>query len=163
MGHVEVTPVFLCVVVQPLSHVSLGPPWFAAHQASLSFSISWNLFKLMSFESVMLSNHHILCLPLLLLPSNFPSFRVFSNESALHTWWPKFGASASVLQMISSIKSFRIDFLIEESIIYMRDPSHLRRKMSLGKTKLGKADFFGFGKTHLGSSKINLKWTHVVF
>ena len=90
MGHVEVTSAFLCVVVQPLSHVSLGPPWFAARQASLSFSICWNLFKLISFESVMLSNHHILCLALLLLPSNFPSFRVFSNESALHTWWPKY-------------------------------------------------------------------------
>ena len=81
MGHVEVTLIFLCVVVQLLS---------LAHQASLSFTISRNLFKLVSFESVMLSNHHILCCPLLLLPSIFPSFRVFSSESALRTWWPKY-------------------------------------------------------------------------
>ena len=58
-------------------------PWTTAHQASLSFTISWNLFRLMSIESVMPSNHFILCRPLLLLPSIFPSIRVFSNESFL--------------------------------------------------------------------------------
>ena len=61
-----------------------------AHQASLSFTISWSLLKLMSIESVMLSYHLILCRPLLLLPSIFPSIRVFSNESALHIRWPKY-------------------------------------------------------------------------
>ena len=70
-------------VVQLLSHVQLFmTPWTAAHQASLSFTISWSLLKLMSIEFVMLSNHLILCHPLLLLPSIFPSIRVFSNESA---------------------------------------------------------------------------------
>ena len=71
--------------VQLLSHVWLFvTPWTAAHQASLSFTNSQSLLKLMSIESVMPSNHLILCCPLLLLPSIFPRFRVFSNESALH-------------------------------------------------------------------------------
>ena len=76
--------------VQSLSHVWLfATPWTAAHQASLSFSISPSLLKLMSIESMMPSNHLILCRPLLLLPSVFPSIRVFSNESALRIRWPK--------------------------------------------------------------------------
>ena len=65
-------------------------PWTTAHQASLFFTISQSLLKLMSTESVMLSNHLILWCPLLLLPSIFPSIRVFSNESALHIRWPKY-------------------------------------------------------------------------
>ena len=70
--------------VQSLSHVWLfATPWTAAHQASLSITNSWSLPKPMSIESVMPSNHLILCHPLLLLPSNFPSIRVFSNESSL--------------------------------------------------------------------------------
>ena len=69
------------VVVQSLSHVQLfATPWTAARQASLSFTISWSLLKLMSIESVMPSNHLILCCPLLIPPSIFPSIRVFSNE-----------------------------------------------------------------------------------
>ena len=65
-------------VVQSLSHVQLfATPWISAHQASLSFTISWSLLKLMSIESVMASNHLIFCHPLLLLPSIFPSMRVF--------------------------------------------------------------------------------------
>ena len=71
-------------VVQSLSHVQLfATPWTAARQASLSFTISWSLFKLMSIKSVMPSNHPVLCHPLLLLPSIFPSIRIFSNELAL--------------------------------------------------------------------------------
>ena len=71
------------VVFQSLSHVWLfATPWTEAHQASLSLIISWSLPKFMSIESVMLSNHPILCHPLLLLPSIFPCIRVFSNESA---------------------------------------------------------------------------------
>ena len=71
--------------VQSLSHAQLfATPWPAAHQASLSFTNSQNVLKLMSTESVMPSNHFILCHPLLLLPSTFPSIRVFSNESVLH-------------------------------------------------------------------------------
>ena len=76
------------VVVQLLSHVWLCSP--AACQASLSFTIYQSLLKLMSIESMMLSNHLILCHPLLLLPSIFPSIRVFSNESALCIKWPKY-------------------------------------------------------------------------
>ena len=69
-------------LVQSLSCVRLFVnPWTAAHQASLSITNSWSLLKLMSIKSVMLSNHLILCHPLLLLPSVFPSIRVFSNES----------------------------------------------------------------------------------
>ena len=65
-------------------------PWTAAQQASLSFTNSWGLLKLMSIESVILSNRLILCCPLLLLPSLFPKIRVFSNELALHIRWPKY-------------------------------------------------------------------------
>ena len=86
-------------VVQSLSHVLLFvTPWTAAHQAPLSSTISRSLLKFMSIESVMPSNHHLLCRPLLLLPTIFPSIRIFSNESALHIRWPQ-GASASALQM----------------------------------------------------------------
>ena len=71
------------VVILLLSHVRLSvTPWTEAHKASLSFTIYWSLLKLMSIKSVMPSNHHILCRPLL-LPSMFPSIRVFPNESAL--------------------------------------------------------------------------------
>ena len=79
------------VVVQLPSRVLLFTiPWNAAHQASLSFTISQSLLKLMSIESVMPPNHLILCCPLLLLPSIFLSIRVFSNELALHIRWPNY-------------------------------------------------------------------------
>ena len=81
---------FLASSVQSLSHVRLfATPWTTAHQASLSTTNSWSLLKLMSVESVMPSNHLILCRPLL-LPSIFPSTRVFFNESILHIRWPKY-------------------------------------------------------------------------
>ena len=77
--------------VQLLSCVRLFvTPWTAAHQASLSIKNSWSLLKLTTIESVMPSNHLILCRPLLLLPLVFPSIRVFSNESVLHIRWPKY-------------------------------------------------------------------------
>ncbi|CAI9168849.1 unnamed protein product [Rangifer tarandus platyrhynchus] len=77
--------------VQSLSRVRpFVTPWTAAHQASLSITNSRNPPKPMSIESVMPSNHLIICRPLLLLPSIFPSIRVFSNESALHIRWPKY-------------------------------------------------------------------------
>jgi len=85
-----------------------------AHQTSLSITISWSLFKLMSIESVMPSNHLILCRPLLLLPSIFPSIRVFSNESVLHIRWPKywiFSFSMSPSSEYSGLISFRMDWL----------------------------------------------------
>ena len=77
-------------VVQLLTCVQLfGTLWTAVQQASLSFTVSQSLLKLMSIESVMLSKHLILCYPLFLLPSIFPSIKVFSNESVLHIRWPK--------------------------------------------------------------------------
>ena len=87
-------------------------PGTAVHQASLSFTVSWSLLKLMSVVSVMLSNHLILCLPLL-LPSIFPSIRVFSNELALHIRWPKywsFSFSISPSNEYSGLISFRMDW-----------------------------------------------------
>ena len=78
------------ISVQILSPVRFVTPWSAARQAFLSFTISWSLLKLMSVESVMPSNHLVLCHPLLLLPSIFPSNRVFSSESVLHIRWPKY-------------------------------------------------------------------------
>ena len=96
------------------SHVQLiVTPWTAACQASLSITISKSLLKLMSAESVMPSNHLILCCPLLLLPSVFPSIRVFSNESALCIRWPKywsFSFSLSPSSEYSGLISFRMDW-----------------------------------------------------
>ena len=89
-------------------------PWTAAHQSSLSFTISWSLLKLLSIESMMSSNHLILCRPLLLLPSVLPSIRVFSSESALHIRWPKywsFSFSISPSNEYSELMSFLIDCL----------------------------------------------------
>ena len=86
----------------------------AARQVSLSITNSWNLLKLMSIESVMPSNHLILCYPLLLLPSIFPSIRVFSNEAALHIRWPKywsFSFHISPSNEYAGLISFRIDWL----------------------------------------------------
>ena len=101
--------------VQLLSCVRLfATPWTAAHQASLSITNSWSLLKLMSIESVMPSNHLILCCPLLLPPSIFPSIRVFSNESVLCIRWPKywsFSSSISPSNEYSGLISFRMDWL----------------------------------------------------
>ena len=101
--------------VQSLSCVQLSvTPWTAAHQASPSITNSRSLPKLVSIESVMPSNHLILCCPLLLLPSIFPSIRVFSNESALRTRWPKywsFSFNISPSNEHPGLISFRIDWL----------------------------------------------------
>ena len=89
-------------------------PWTAAHQASLSITDSWSLLKSMSIESVMPSNHLILCHPLLLLPSTFPSIRVFSNESFLCIRWPKcwsFSFSISPSNEYSGLISYMMDSL----------------------------------------------------
>ena len=100
--------------VQSLSRVRLFmTPWTAAHQASLSITISWNLLKLMSIKLVMSSNHLILSFPLLPLPSIFPSIRVFSSGSALHIRWPKywsFSFSISPSNEYSGLISSRIDW-----------------------------------------------------
>jgi len=99
--------------IQSLSHVRLFvTPWAAACQASLSFINSQSLLKLMSIKLVMPSNHLVLCHPLLLLPSMFPSIKVFSNESVLHIRWPKywsFSFSISPSNEYSGLISFRID------------------------------------------------------
>ena len=100
---------------QLLSRVWLfATPWTAAHQASLSITNSWSPPKLMSIESVMPSSHLILCHPLLLLPSIFPSIRVFSNESALHIrclkYW-SFSFSTSLSNEYPGLISFRMDWL----------------------------------------------------
>ena len=112
----ELDHVLLLHLVQLLSHVQFfTTSWTAAHQASLSFTISWSLLKLMSTESVMPSSHLVLCHPLLLLPSIFPNIRVFSNESALHMRWPKdwsISFSISPSNEYSGLTSFRIDWLI---------------------------------------------------
>ena len=99
--------------VQLLSHVQLfAIPWTAACQASLSITNSWSLLKLMSIELVMPSNHLILCCPLLLPPSIFSSFRVFSNESVLCIRWPKYWSfSISPSSEYSGMISFRMDWL----------------------------------------------------
>ena len=101
--------------VQSLSHVQFfTTPWITARQASLAITNSQSLLRLMSIESVMPSNHLLLCHSLLLLPSAFPSIRVFSNESALRIRWPKYGSFSFRISPSSEhpgLISFRIDWL----------------------------------------------------
>ena len=98
------------VVVQ--SCPTLWPLWIAARQAPLSLTITWSLLKFMSIELVMTSNHLTLCRPLLLLPSSFPSIRVFSNELALRIRRPKYwNFSIIPSNEYSGLLSFRIDWL----------------------------------------------------
>ena len=105
----------ISVSVQSLTHVRLFvTPWIAARQTSLSITISRSLLKLMSMESVMPSNHLILCCLLLLSPSIFPGIRVFSSESALHIRWPNywsFSFNISPFNKHSGLISFRMDWL----------------------------------------------------
>ena len=104
----------MVVVVQSQSPVRLfATPWTTAHQVSLSSTISQSLLKFMCIASVMLSYHLILCCPLLLLPSIFPSIRVFSNELVLHIRWPEYWSftfSISPSNVYSELISFRIDW-----------------------------------------------------
>ena len=110
-----VSAIFIFSSVQSLSRVwTFVTPWTTACQASLSITNSQGLLKLMSIESVMPSNHLILCHPLLLLPSIFPSIRVFSNESALRIRWPKYwnlSFNISPSNEHPGLISFRIDWL----------------------------------------------------
>ena len=105
----------LFVLVQLLSYVQLYvTPWTAAHQASLSINNYESLLSFMYIRLVMLSNHLILCCPLIILPSIFPSIRVFSNESALHIRWLKywsFSFNISLSKKYSGLISLRIDWL----------------------------------------------------
>ena len=103
----------IIVVVQSWSHVWLfATPWTAAHQISLSFTISRSLLKLMPIESMMLCNHLILCHPLLLLPSIFPSISAFFNVLTLGIRWPKYRSFSfhSPSSEYSGLISFRIDW-----------------------------------------------------
>ena len=98
--------------VQSLSHVQLfATPWTTAHQVSLSVTNFWSLLKLMPIELVMSPNHLILCRPLLLLPSFFPSIRVFSNESALRIRYWSFSFSIRPSNEHPGLISFRMDWL----------------------------------------------------
>ena len=110
--------------VQLLSRAQLFViPWAAARQASLSVTNSWSLLKLMSIELVMPPNHLILCHPLLLLASIFPSTKVFSKESAVHIRWPKyrnFSFSISPSNECSGLISFRIDWFDLEFLLVFK-------------------------------------------
>ena len=123
--------------VQSLKRVQLfATPWAEECQVSLSITNSRNLLKFMSIESVMPSTHLILCCPLLLLPSIFPSIRVFSNESALQITWPKywnFSFSISPSNEYSGLISFRIDWLdlLEVQGTLKRLPQHHSSKASI--------------------------------
>ena len=103
--------VYVCVCVQSLNHILLfATPWTAGRRASLSCPSSLSLLKLTSIETMMPSNHLILCHPRLSLPSNFPSIRVFSNESVLCIQWPKYQRfSISPFNEYSGLISFRSD------------------------------------------------------
>ena len=108
------TQVYYQLSSVPQSCPTLCDPWIAARQASLSITNSWSLLKVMSIRSVMPSNHLILCHPLLLLPSIFPSIRVFSKESFLPIRWPKywsFSFSIGPSNEYSGPISFRMDWL----------------------------------------------------
>ena len=116
--------------VQLLSHIQLYVTlWTAAHQASLSITNSQSLLKLMSIESVMPSSHLIFCRPLLLLPSIFPSIRVFSNESVLIRW-PKFWSFSfyiSPSNEYSGLISFRMDWLAVKGILKNLLQHHIQK------------------------------------
>ena len=135
-----------------------------AHEASLSLTVSWSLFKFMSIESVMLFNHLILCQPLLFLPSIFPSIRDFSNESVLCIRWPKywsFSFSISPSNECSGLISFRIDCLISlQSKGLSRVLQHRRLKASI----LQCSAFFIVQLSHpyMSTGKIKTVWTFVV-
>ena len=131
--------------VQLLSHV----PLFVTHQASLSITNSWSLLKLMSIESVMPSNHLILCCPLLLLPSIFPSIRVFSKESALHIRWPKywsFSFSISPSNEHPGLISFRMDWL--DLLAVQGTPKRLLQHHSSKASILWRSAFFTVQLSH---------------
>ena len=139
------------IIVQLLSHVQLFvTPWTAAHQGSLSFTISQSLLKLMSIESVIPSNHLILCCPLLFLPSVFPSIRVFSDESTLHIRWPKywsFSFSISPSNEYSGLISFRIDWF---DLLQSKGLSRV-----FSNSTVRKHQFFGAQPSLLSSSHIH--------
>ena len=137
--------------VQSLSHVRLFvTPWIAARQASLSITISWSSLRLTSIKSVMPSNHHILCRPLLLLPPMHLSIKVFSNESTLRMRWPKYWSfSFSIIpsKEIPGFISFSMDWL------YLLAVQGISRVFS--NTKIQKHQFFGTQPSSQSNSHIH--------
>ena len=123
-------------------------PWTAARQALWSFTVSWSLLKLMSIELIILSSHLILCHPLLLLPSIFPSIRVFSSESALRIRWPKYwNFGISPCNEYSGLISFRVDWF---DLLAVKGPIkslllHYNSKASI----LQLSDFFMVQLSHM--------------
>ena len=110
-SHSVCLSLLLFVVVQLLSCVLLfATPWTAAHQTSLSYTISWSLLKLMSIESVMPSNHLMLGFPLLLLPSVFPSIRVSSTELALPIRWPKYWSFSVLISPSGLMRKLKLQY-----------------------------------------------------
>ena len=154
--------------VQLLSHIWLFlTPWAAARQASLPNTNSWSLPKPMAIESVMPSNHLILCRPLLLLPSILPSIRVFSNESAVHIRWPKYWSFRFNIRPsneYSGLISFRMDWLdllaVQETLKSLLQ--HLSSKASI----LQSSTFFTVQLSHqymtTGKTIALTRWTFVV-
>ena len=117
-------------VVQSLSHVWFFlTPWTASGQAPLSSVFSWSLLKLMSIESMMPTSHLILCRPLLLLPSIFPTIRVFSNDLALWIRWPKYWSFSFSTSPYSGLVSFRIDWFDLKKCYHQE----LERETTLGR------------------------------
>ena len=146
-----------CCCFQSLSHVQLfATPWTAAHQTSLSFTIAWSLLKFMSIELVMLSNYLILCRPLLLLPSIFPSIRVFSNESALLARWSKYWSfSISPSNECLGLLSFRIDWF-DLLAVQRTLKNHLPVPVSFGSFKPGRLQ-------SMGSQSVRHDWATFTF
>ena len=119
--------------VKSLTRVQLfATPWTAACQAFLSFNLSWNLLKLMSIESVMLSNHLILCCSLFLLPSISPSIRVFSNESAFCIRWPKYWSFNFKYYFIIQFNHFQMEISFSSTLAPILWPPDAKRQL-LGK------------------------------
>ena len=141
-------------------------PWTAARQASLSITSSWSLLKLMSIESVMPSNHLILCHPLLLQPSIFPRIRVFSNESVLCIRWPKdwsFSFSISTSNEYSALISLGIDWL--DLLAVQRTLKKFLQRHSSKASVLQCSAFFTVQLSHpymtTGKTIVLTRWTFV--
>ena len=157
----------LLLFIQSLSPVQLfATPWAAACQASLPFTISQSLLRFMSIESVMPSNHLILCRPLLLLPSVFPRIRVFSDESALLIRWQKywnFNFSISPYNEYSELISFRIDWF--DLLAVQGTLKSLLQHHSLKASLLQCSAFFKVPLSHLcmttGTTIVLTRWTLV--
>ena len=146
-------------IVQSLSCVRLfATPWTTACQTSLSFTISRSLRKLTSVESVMLSNRLILCLPILLLPSVFPSIRVFSIESALHIRWPKDWSFSFGIILPMNIQHW---FPLALTGLISLQSKGLSRIFS--SPTVWKHQFFGTQPSLWSNSHIPLEWYYTVW